>query len=227
MKHKHSILKITWILFIAMASGIGIAQTQTKKAKETVRFTLPPLPYSPSALAPVISETTLKLHHGKHLQGYINNLNTLIIGTPFENKDLETIVKSANGAIFNNAAQTLNHIIYFNSFTPNGSKLPNGAFLKAIEQKWGSFDAFKKAFSSAAVSLFGAGWVWLAKDKDGNLIILQESNAGNPLSKGYTPILGFDVWEHAYYLDYQNRRPEHIEKLWTIIDWDAVSSRYD
>ena len=148
MKHKHSILKITCILFIAMISGIGIAQTQ--KTKETVRFTLPPLPYSPDALAPVISETTIKLHHGKHLQGYINNLNTLIIGTPFENKDLETIVKSANGAIFNNAAQTLNHIIYFNSFTPNGSKLPNGAFLKAIEQEWGSFNAFKKAFSTAA-----------------------------------------------------------------------------
>ena len=216
------------LLSVVCINGKTIAQTSKKQTNSTERFTLPPLPYKSDALAPVISEETINIHHGKHLQGYITILNKLIIGTPFENADLETIVKNSNGAIFNNAAQTLNHIIYFNTFSPQpASTQPTGGLLAAIEKEWGSFDNFKKAFSDASTSLFGSGWVWLAKDKNGKLAIFQETNAGNPITKGYTPLLGFDVWEHAYYLDYNNRRADHIEKLWTIIDWDTVKSRYD
>ena len=221
MKTKLTIKKIFVFALLVTTNSVLWAQEQPKG-----KFSLPPLPYEANALAPVISETTIKLHHGKHLKAYIDNLNKLIVGTPFENSDLETIVKNSTGAIFNNAAQALNHIIYFNTFSPKANQLPSGALLKAIEKEWGSFDNFKKEFTSAATSLFGSGWVWLAKDKNGKLYILSESNAGNPLTKGYTPLLGIDVWEHAYYLDYQNRRPEHIEKLWTIIDWDTVGARY-
>lgn len=221
MKTKTTFSKIWVLTLFVMANSVLWAQEQPKG-----RFSLPPLPYETNALAPVISETTIKLHHGKHLKAYIDNLNKLIVGTPFENSDLETIVKNSTGVIFNNAAQALNHIIYFNSFSPKANQTPSGTLLKAIEKEWGSFDNFKKEFSSAAISLFGSGWVWLAKDKNSKLYILSENNAGNPITKGYTPLLGIDVWEHAYYLDYQNRRPEHIEKLWTIIDWDTVGARY-
>ena len=211
MKTKLAIKKIFVFALLVTTNSVLWAQEQPKG-----KFSLPPLPYEANALAPVISETTIKLHHGKHLKAYIDNLNKLIVGTPFENSDLETIVKNSTGAIF----------IYFNTFSPKANQLPSGALLKAIEKEWGSFDNFKKEFTSAATSLFGSGWVWLAKDKNGKLYILSESNAGNPITKGYTPLLGIDVWEHAYYLDYQNRRPEHIEKLWTIIDWDTVGARY-
>lgn len=190
------------------------------------RFKLPPLSYEMNALEPVISQETMEYHYGKHLKGYIDNLNRLVVGTPFENADLQTIVKYATGPIYNNGAQALNHIIYFNTFSPDAVTEPSGALLEAIGRKWVTFDNFKKAFSEAASSLFGSGWVWLAKNDKGELFILQESNAGNPLSQGYTPLLGFDVWEHAYYLDYQNRRAEHINKLWTIVDWDTVGARY-
>lgn len=190
------------------------------------RFKLPPLPYDMDALEPVISEETMEYHYGKHLKGYIDNLNRLVVGTPFENADLQTIVKYATGSLYNNGAQTLNHIIYFNSFSPEAVPEPSGALLEAIGREWVTFENFKKAFSEAAVGLFGSGWVWLAKDDHGDLFILQENNAGNPLSKGYTLLLGFDVWEHAYYLDYQNRRADHIRKLWEIVDWDTVSARY-
>lgn len=200
----------------------------TAFAQQTVgnRFKLPPLSYEMNALEPVISQETMEYHYGKHLKGYIDNLNRLVTGTPFENADLQTIVKYATGPIYNNGAQALNHIIYFNTFSPEAVHEPTGALLEAIGRKWVTFDNFKKSFSEAAVSLFGSGWVWLVKDDKGELFILQESNAGNPLSEGYTPLLGFDVWEHAYYLDYQNRRADHIEKLWTIVDWDTVGARY-
>lgn len=216
---------LLFLAFIILAADPISAQSQIKKTDNMNKFTLPALPYSADALAPVISEKTINLHHGKHLQAYINNLNNLIVGTPFENSDLITIVKNSTGPIFNNAAQALNHEIYFNSFSPNPSK-PSGPLLTAIEKEWGSFDNFKTAFSAAANSLFGAGWAWLAKDSKGNLFILQESNAGNPITKGYTPLLGFDVWEHAYYVDYENRRPDHVNQLWSIIDWDTVGERY-
>lgn len=198
----------------------------TQNTKMMKQFTLPPLPYSANALAPVISEETINFHYGKHLQTYINNLNKLIAGTEFENADLETIIKKSEGAIFNNAAQTWNHTLYFNNFSPNARQQPEGKLRKAIEQEWGSFANFKKEFTAAGNAIFGSGWVWLAKTPEGKLVILQESNAGNPLTKGYTPLLGIDVWEHSYYLDYQNRRADHLETLWTIIDWSSIEPRY-
>lgn len=184
------------------------------------------LPYATDALAPVISQQTIELHYGKHYQGYITNLNKLIVDTKFENADLETIVKESDGGLFNNAGQALNHGIYFLSFKPNGGGTPKGELAKAIDEQFGSFDKFKEEFESAGTKLFGSGWVWLAKDSSGKLSIEQEPNAGNPVTKGLTPILGFDVWEHSYYLDYQNRRADHLKELWKIIDWDAVSARY-
>ncbi|MBK5723093.1 superoxide dismutase, partial [Dysgonomonas sp. Marseille-P4677] len=168
----------------------------------------------------------IELHYGKHLQTYITNLNNLVPGTKFENADLETIVKESDGAIFNNAGQTLNHNIYFLSFSPKGGGEPKGKLAEAIAAKWGSFENFKKEFVAAGTAVFGSGWVWLAKDNAGNLEITKEPNAGNPITKGLTPLLGFDVWEHAYYLDYQNRRADHLAELWKIIDWDAVAARY-
>lgn len=194
--------------------------------KNVMKFELPKLPYAADALEPVISKNTIDFHYGKHHQAYVNNLNNLIPGTKFENADLETIVKDSDGAIFNNAAQVWNHTFYFYSFKPNGGGTPKGALADAINKKWGSFENFQKEFNTASVSLFGSGWAWLVKNKDGELEIVKESNAGNPMTKGLTPILAFDVWEHAYYLDYQNRRPDHISKLWDIVDWDVVSSRY-
>ncbi|WP_185154652.1 superoxide dismutase [Dysgonomonas sp. 511] len=191
-----------------------------------MKFELPKLPYATNALEPVIGQQTVELHYGKHLQTYITNLNNLIQGTKFENTDLETIVKESDGAIFNNAGQTLNHNIYFLSFSPKGGGEPKGKLAEAINKQWGSFDNFKKEFNAAGTSLFGSGWVWLAKDKDGKLEITKDPNAGNPITKGLTPLLGFDVWEHAYYLDYQNRRVDHLTELWKIIDWDAVGARY-
>ncbi|MGL4227718.1 MAG: superoxide dismutase, partial [Tannerellaceae bacterium] len=189
--------------------------------KDTVmKFELPKLPYANNALEPVISEETINFHYGKHHQAYVNNLNNLIQGTKFENADLVTIIKESDGPIFNNAAQVWNHTFYFNSFKPNGGGAPKGKLAEAINATWGSFDNFKKEFNTASTGLFGSGWAWLVKDKDGKLSIIKESNAGNPLTKGLTPILTFDVWEHAYYLDYQNRRPDHVNALWDIINWD-------
>ncbi|MDR1882836.1 MAG: superoxide dismutase [Prevotella sp.] len=191
-----------------------------------MKFELPVLPYATNALEPVISWQTIELHYGKHLQTYITNLNNLVSGTKFENADLETIVKESDGAIFNNAGQTLNHNIYFLSFSPAGGGAPKGKLAEAIDKKWDSFENFKKEFVAAGIAVFGSGWVWLAKDSAGNLEITKEPNAGNPVTKGLTPLLGFDVWEHAYYLDYQNRRADHLAELWKIIDWSAVESRY-
>jgi Fe-Mn family superoxide dismutase len=191
-----------------------------------MKFELPKLPYEAGALEPVISKQTIDLHYGKHLQTYVTNLNNLIAGTKFENADLETIVRESDGGIFNNAGQTLNHTLYFLQLSPNGGGTPKGTLAAAIDKKFGSFDEFKKEFSNTAVTLFGSGWAWLAKDAKGELQILKESNAGNPLTKGLTPILTFDVWEHAYYVDYQNRRAEHVEKIWNIIDWNVVEKRF-
>lgn len=191
-----------------------------------MKFELPKLPYALDAFEPIISKETMELHYGKHLQGYINNLNALLPGSGFEGKELETIVKESDGAMFNNAGQTLNHNIYFLSFTPNGGGEPKGKLAEAIKRDFGSFEKFKKEFSDAATSLFGSGWAWLSKEKNGKLHITKETNAGNPVTKGFTPILGFDVWEHAYYVDYRNRRADHVNAIWNIIDWDAVSARY-
>lgn len=189
-------------------------------------FTLPELPYAHDALAPVISDETIKFHYGKHHQAYVNNLNGLIPGTEFENADLETIVKKSEGPIFNNAAQVWNHTFYFNSLTPEKGTQLSAGFANAIDAAFGSLDNFKAEFAKAATTLFGSGWAWLVKDADGKLSITKESNAGNPMTRGLIPLLTFDVWEHAYYLDYQNRRPDHIAAMWDLVNWEVVSARY-
>ena len=189
-------------------------------------YELPKLPYAADALAPVISQETIEYHFGRHEQTYINNLNKLIAGTPYEDENIETIIKKSEGALFNNASQAWNDIFYFFTFSPHGGGEPEGKLREAIEKQWESIDHFKKEFEETGTGLFGSGWVWLSKDKDGKLVISKESNAGNPMTKGLTPILTFDVWEHAYYLDYQNRRADHLHKLWDIVDWKVVESRY-
>ncbi len=191
-----------------------------------MKFELPTLPYASDALEPVISKKTIEYHYGKHHQAYVNNLNNLIAGTEFENADLETIIKKSEGGIFNNAAQVWNHTFYFTSFSPNGGGEPTGALADAITKAFGSFDAFKEAFNKAAATLFGSGWAWLVKDASGELKIVQTSNAANPMTEGLTPVLTCDVWEHAYYLDYQNVRPDYIANFWKLIDWSVVSERY-
>ncbi|MDR2130217.1 MAG: superoxide dismutase [Odoribacteraceae bacterium] len=191
-----------------------------------MKFELVTLPYATDALEPVIGKQTVEYHHGKHLQTYVNNLNNLIPGTRFENVELATIVKESEGAIFNNAGQVLNHNLYFTQFTPHGSGVPSGKLATAIQAAFGSFEHFQKEFETAGISLFGSGWAWLASDEKGNLSITKEGNAGNPVTKGLKPLLGFDVWEHAYYLDFQNRRADHLKELWKIVDWKAVEARY-
>lgn len=192
-------------------------------------FTLLNLPYQQEALDPVISAQTLSFHHGKHLQAYVDNLNKLLPGSEFEGMSLEDIVKNAPaGAIFNNAGQILNHELYFKQFRAvnDAAHEPTGALAAQIIKQWGSIDAFKADFESMGVSLFGSGWVWLSAEADGTLVITQEPGASNPIAKGLTPLLTFDVWEHAYYLDYQNRRAAHLTALWQIIDWQVIQRRY-
>lgn len=194
----------------------------------TMTYQMPQLPYATNALEPVISQQTIDFHYGKHLQTYVNNLNNLVPGTEFEGKTVEEIVATApDGAIFNNAGQMLNHNLYFLQFSPKPSKqAPEGALGAAINRDFGSFENFKKEFTAAAVGLFGSGWAWLSVDKEGKLHITKETNAGNPHRSGLKPLLGFDVWEHSYYLDYQNRRADHVNALWSIIDWAVVEKRF-
>ena len=191
-------------------------------------FTLINLPYAPEALAPVISTQTLSFHHGKHLQAYVDNLNKLLPGSGLEDLPLEEIVKKSSGAIFNNAGQILNHNLYFTQFAPapHSGLDPESPLQKQIVKQWGSVDAFKAEFEAKGVGLFGSGWVWLAAQADGTLVITQEPNAGNPVTKGLKPLLTFDVWEHAYYLDYQNRRAAHLAALWQIVNWKEIEERY-
>jgi Fe-Mn family superoxide dismutase len=191
-----------------------------------MKFELPALPYESGALEPVIGKQTVELHHGKHFQAYITNLNNLVPGTKYENMELVDIVKDSDGPVFNNAGQALNHEIYFSSFSPKGGGEPTGKLGEAIKAQFGDFENFKKEFNAAAVSVFGSGWAWLASDAEGKLHITKEANGSNPVVKGLNPLLGFDVWEHAYYLDYQNRRPDHVNALWNIIDWNVVGARY-
>ena len=191
-----------------------------------MKFSLPDLPYAHSALEPIISEKTISFHYGKHHQTYVNNLNGMIEGTEFENADLETIVKKSEGPIFNNAAQIWNHTFYFLSLTPNKGSVPSPELTKAIAASWDTIENFKAEFNKAAVSVFGSGWAWLVKDADGKLSIVKESNAGNPITRGLVPLLTFDVWEHAYYLDYQNRRADYVAALWDLVNWKVVSDRY-
>ena len=190
-------------------------------------FELMVLPYAPESLEPVISKKTLEFHHGKHLAGYVNNLNVLLKESPLAGLSLEEIVCKADGGILNNAGQILNHNLYFGQFcAPKADNMPVGELAAAIVRDFGSFEAFKDEFQKKGATLFGSGWVWLSADKAGKLIITQETNAANPIQKGLKPLLTFDVWEHAYYLDYQNRRPDHLAALWQIIDWNVIENRY-
>ena len=193
-------------------------------------FTLIDLPYAPDVLEPVISAQTLAFHHGKHLKAYVDNLNKLLPGSGLEGLSLEETVRQAPaGAIFNNAGQILNHNLYFTQFAPADAAktAPSGPLAARIDKQWGSFEAFKAEFEAKGVSIFGSGWVWLAADKDGTLSILQCPGADNPVAHGLRPLLTFDVWEHAYYLDFQNRRADHLKALWQIVDWKVVEGRYD
>ena len=191
-----------------------------------MKYQLIQLPYEANALEPVISKETLGFHHGKHLNAYVNNLNGLIEGTKYAEMPLEEIVKTADGGVFNNAGQILNHEMYFTQFrAPKADNQPTGKIAERIVKQFGSFEAFKEEFVKKGATLFGSGWVWLSADKDGKLVITQEPNANNPVQRGLKPLLTFDVWEHAYYLDYQNRRPDHLAALWQIVNWDVVNER--
>lgn len=190
------------------------------------KFELMTLPYAPEVLEPVISAQTLAFHHGKHLAAYVNNLNGLLDGSGFENATLEEIVCKTTGGILNNAGQILNHNLYFGQFAaPKADNKPTGKLAEMIARDFGSFEAFKEEFQKKGATLFGSGWVWLSADRDGKLVITQEVNAANPIQKGLKPLLTFDVWEHAYYLDYQNRRLDHLAALWQIVDWSVIAAR--
>ena len=191
------------------------------------KFELMALPYAADALEPVISKETIGFHHGKHLLAYVNNLNGLLEGSPLADLPLEEIVKKAEGGVLNNAGQILNHELYFGQFAaPKADNKPVGKIAEAIARDFNSFEAFKEEFQKKGATLFGSGWVWLSADKDGKLVITQETNASNPVQRNLKPLLTFDVWEHAYYLDYQNRRPDHLSALWQIINWEVVEQRY-
>lgn len=189
-----------------------------------MKFELPPLPYKPEALEPVISARTIEFHHGKHHQAYVNNLNNLIVGTRFENSTLEEIIKEAEGGIFNNGAQVWNHTFYWEGLGGKGIE-PTGKLVEKINAYFGSFAQFKEVFSDAAAKQFGSGWAWLVEDKEGALKIVATSNAGNPMRDGLKPLFTCDVWEHAYYLDFQNRRPDYVKAFWGIVNWEKVAER--
>ena len=191
------------------------------------KFELMALPYAPDALEPVISANTLAFHHGKHLAAYVNNLNAALPGSGLEGKPLEEVVLNAQGGMLNNAGQILNHNLYFSQFkAPQADNAPTGRLAQAIKEEFGSFEDFKEIFAKAGATLFGSGWAWLSANAEGNLCITQEPNAANPVQHGLRPLLTMDVWEHAYYLDYQNRRPAHLEALWQVVDWGVVEKRF-
>jgi Fe-Mn family superoxide dismutase len=189
-------------------------------------FELPKLPYAKKALAPHLSEETLDFHYDKHHQTYVTNLNNLVPGTEFEGLSLEDVVKKSSGGIFNNAAQIWNHNCYWNSLSPNGGGQATGALAEAINKKFGSFSAFQEEFTKCAVTTFGSGWAWLVKDADGNLLLASTSNAGCPLTNGQTPLLTCDVWEHAYYIDYRNARPNYLKAFWALVNWEFAAENF-
>ncbi|MDY3331326.1 MAG: superoxide dismutase [Fe] [Pelistega sp.] len=188
--------------------------------------TLPALPYALDALEPHISKETLEFHYGKHHQTYVTNLNNLIVGTEFENASLEEIVKKSSGGIFNNAAQIWNHTFYWNGLSPNGGGEPTGALADAIKAKFGSFEAFVEAFNKSAAGNFGSGWTWLVKKADGSVDIVNTSNAATPLTTEDKPLLTCDVWEHAYYIDYRNSRPNYLGGFWKVVNWKFAEANF-
>ena len=191
-----------------------------------MKYSQPRLPYPVDALQPVISARTIDFHYGKHEKAYIDTLNSLIEGTEFADMPLEEIIVKSEGKRFNNASQAWNHIFYFFQFAPDGLKEPAGRLREKIDGQFGSFEEFKKKFEEAGATLFGSGWVWLSCDDKGELYITQGGNASNPMTDGLRPLLTFDVWEHAYYLDYQNKRADYLHRLWDIVDWDIIGIRY-
>jgi Fe-Mn family superoxide dismutase len=191
-----------------------------------MEHTLPPLPYATDALLPHISKETLEIHHGKHHNAYVVNLNNLIKGTEFEALGLEDIVRKSSGGVFNNAAQIWNHTFYWSSLKPNGGGEPTGALAEAITKKWGSFAAFKEAFTKSAIGNFGSSWTWLVKKADGSLDIVNTSNAGTPITGTDTPLVTCDLWEHAYYVDYRNRRPDYLGGWWSLVNWDFAAINF-
>lgn len=186
-------------------------------------FTLPELPYAKNALEPHISSETLEYHYGKHHQAYVTNLNKLIPGTEFESMKLEEIIKKSKGGLFNNAAQVWNHTFYWHCLSPNGGGAPQGKVAEAINKYFGSFDSFKEKFTQTAITTFGSGWAWLVQDNAGELKIISTSNAGTPMTEGLTALLTCDVWEHAYYIDYRNARPDYVTAFWNLVNWDFVA----
>lgn len=190
-------------------------------------FELPPLPYEPDALEPHFSKRSIELHYGKHHEAYVNNLNGLVAGTKFEDADLETIIRVAEGTIFNNASQVWNHTFFFESLTPGQGRTLKGPFTKVLAGNFGSVQYCRDTFMKTALSLFGSGWVWLLWNPRGALEIIPENNAGNPLRKGMIPIMNCDLWEHGYYLDYQNRRTDYLNAFWNLINWEIIERRYN
>lgn len=219
-------LSAAWALLPAATwAQAGTAEQTTNQNKQTtMKHTLPELPYAKDALEPAMSSETIDYHYGKHLQAYIDNLNALIAGTPYEEMSLEQIVAESTGSLYNNAAQAWNHNLFFLTLTPEPVEMPERLAAKLAED-FGSVEQFRAEFMQAATTLFGAGWAWLAQDGEGKLHILAEQNAGNPLSKGLHPILGVDVWEHSYYIDYRNRRVDYLEAWWGLVDWNKIAER--
>ena len=213
------------MLFFLSLLIIFIMSTATTTA-ETRKFTLAPLPYAYNSLEPEISEETLRFHHDKHHAGYVAKLNTLIAGTPYQQMSLEDIISKSEGAIFNNAAQVWNHTFYFETLSPTPQKDPQGALLEAIVSQYGSVDNLKKEINETALNLFGSGWVWLVKNKEGKLSVMSGKDADTPLRYGLCPLLTIDVWEHAYYIDYRNARADAVKAIWNRIDWAKVEQRY-
>jgi Fe-Mn family superoxide dismutase len=191
-----------------------------------VQHELPPLPYAMNALEPHISRETLEYHYGKHHQTYVTNLNKLIKDTEFENQPLEQIIRGAQGGIFNNAAQVWNHTFFWHSMSPGGGGKPTGELLKAIEAKFDSVDHFREKFSAAAIAVFGSGWAWLVRHPDGGVGIETTSNALTPIASDKKPLLTLDVWEHAYYIDYRNKRPDFVAAYWNVVNWDFAARNF-
>ena len=229
---------MVWLLFATYLTGYiylhnhstrtAFAQTAVMsdiKSQNTMNYTMPELPYKADALAPLMSKETIDYHYGKHLKGYVDNLNRLVIGTPYEGMMLDEIVMRADGPIFNNAAQAWNHTLFFQTLTPSSSGVIPEPLKEAIVRDFGSVEAFKEQFTAAATSLFGSGWVWLVEDKNGHLSILSTHNADNPMRQGLNPLLTLDVWEHAYYIDHRNRRADFIKDWWKLLDWNKVAKR--
>lgn len=205
---------------------ISVSDLRDLKKEFDMEHALPALPYALDGLQPHISKETLEFHYGKHHQTYVTNLNNLIKGTEFENASLEEIVKKSSGGVFNNAAQIWNHTFYWNSLSPKGGGVPSGALALAIDKKWGSFDAFKEAFTKSAVGNFGSSWTWLVKKSDGSLDIVNTSNAATPVTTADCPLITCDLWEHAYYIDYRNRRPDYLGAFWSLANWDFASKNF-